>query len=88
MEIDQPVASGSGDNDDGLREKVATAERTLLEAHDDKSLSRRTKKCALRVLCRDRGLSETGDKIHLASRLINWVSSVPSTMYEQGVTHT
>ena len=80
MDIDQPVASGSNGNDDGLHQSVETAERALLEVHDDKALSRRAKKCTLQVLCKDRGLSETGDKIHLASRLINWVSAIPSVM--------
>jgi len=80
MEVDRPVASGSNDNDNGLRQEVPTAERALLEVRDDKALSRRTKKSALRVLCRDRGLSETGDKIHLASRLISWVSTIHSVM--------
>lgn len=80
MEVDQPVASGSNSNDDGLPQKVATAERALLEVRDGRALSRRARKCALRVLCEDRGLSEAGDKIQLASRLINWVSLISSAM--------
>lgn len=79
MEVDQPIASGSNSIDDNLRQKVEAAERALLEVRDDKALGRRAKKCALRVLCKERGLAETGDKIHLASRLINWVSGIPST---------
>jgi hypothetical protein len=80
MEVDQPIASGSNSDDDVLRQEVEAAERALLEVQDDKALVRRAKKCALRVLCKEKGLSETGDKILLASRLMSWVSSIPSTI--------
>ena len=79
MEVDQPIASGSNSTDDDLRQRVEAAERALLEVRDDKALGRRAKKHVLQVLCRERGLEETGDRIHLASRLINWVSGIPST---------
>lgn len=78
MEVDRPIASGSNDSDDDLRRKVEIAERALLNVQDDKALVQRAKKCVLRVLCKERGLSDTGDKIHLASRLIDWVSGILS----------
>ena len=75
MEIDQPVVLGSADNDD-LRQKVAIAEKALLRSSDDRTLARRTRKDALRALCQGRHLDDKGDKIDLASRLIDWASAV------------
>ena len=75
MVIDQPVTSGSADNDD-FRQKVAIAEKVLLGSSNDRNLARRTRKDALRALCQGRHLDDKGDKIDLASRLIDWASAV------------
>lgn len=79
MEIDQPVASGSVD-DIGFRQKVVIAEKALLESNDNQALARRTRKDVLQALCQGRHLDDVGDKIELASRLINWVSVSSSAM--------
>ena len=76
MEIDQPIASEPADNDD-LRQKVTIAEKALLKSNNSRGLAQRTRKDVLQVLCRDRQLEDTGDKIDLASRLIGWVSIIP-----------
>ena len=80
MEIDEPVASGSADNGDALRQKVAIAERALLKSSNDKALARRANKSVLQKLCQDRNLDDRGHKIELASRLIDWVSGIPSAI--------
>jgi len=82
MEIDQPVASGSA-SDVSLRQKVVIAEKALLESGDNRTLARRSRKDALQVLCQDRHLDDVGDKIELASRLINWVRTVSSAVQER-----
>ena len=79
--MDQPVASGSAANDDFHR-KVAIAERALLESGDDRFLARRARKDVLQALCRDRQLDDTGDKVELASRLIDWVRTTSSATCE------
>jgi len=86
MEVDQPVISESADNDNGLRQKMAIAEKALLECNDSRTFSRRARKDALRVLCQDRHLDDRGDKIELASRLITWVDTA-FTSKEPWLTH-
>ena len=79
MEIDQPIASGSVDNNDSFRRKVSIAEKALLESGDGQTLARRARKDVLQELCQNRRLDDQGDKIELASRLISWVSATFST---------
>ena len=74
MEVDQPVAPGRSENDDGK----ASAEKSLLESRTHKALARRENKDALRTLCHDRGLDDTLSKMELAEQLIAWVSATLS----------
>lgn len=79
METDQPAASGSAD-DVTFHQKVAAAEKALLESSDNRALARRTRKDALQALCQGHHLDDVGDKIELASRLINWVCVLSSAV--------
>jgi hypothetical protein len=82
VEMDQVIASGSADNAQDFHQKVAIAEKALLESDNNRNLARRTKKDVLQALCQDRRLDDKGEKIELASRLIDWVGPVSSVMQE------
>ena len=82
VDMDQPIASGSADSENEFERRLAIAEKALLESSDDRGLARRTRKDALQVLCRNRRLDDKGDKIELASRLINWVGCPPLVIQE------
>lgn len=80
MEMDQPVASGPVTNDVDFQEKVAIAEKALLSSDSEQTFARRARKDVLQLLCRNRCLDDKGEKIKLASRLIDWVGAVSSAI--------
>jgi hypothetical protein len=71
MEVDGSSAPEPPENDDWK----FSAEKSLEESRDHKSLARRENKDTLRILCQDRGLDDTLCKVELAIQLIAWVST-------------
>jgi len=82
MEIDEPVASGSNENQERFRQRVANAEKSFLEFAEHKSFLRKVNLEILRKMCQDRNLAfaNRDKKAELYSLLTDWVNSAPNCM--------
>lgn len=83
MEVDQPIASGSNENEQRILQRVERAERAFLKFPDQWLFLQRVTRQTLQRMCQNRGLSDIGHKIDLYAHLEAWVNLVHPTTRSQ-----